>query len=291
MAAVYTFGLAEILVADVLETGLMPATADMVKIGEVLQDSASLTQEEGDKTEIFEQSNPIPKVVIEQAGTTTIAFNLMNVDPAMLGEYIGGAVNATSKEWEFDGKKKSVNKALFIKPEQGIYFKLPKASMSAVIAGDLNQSGLLTLNFTVTPLSPGDGLKSILAGLVSDLPPEGWREINLKFVSVKDLIYQVSEKDKEELGGSNKDFEINFNLKFQEDYSKVCVYVLGKNQSDEGVLINYKVFDVSQKSVTNKIDFNINISDYKDIYCVVYDELTDLRIDSFDVSEMNFSAK
>ncbi|WP_333661595.1 hypothetical protein [Chishuiella changwenlii] len=171
--AVYTFGLAEILVAEVLETGLMPATADMGKIGEVLQDSASWTQEEGDKTEIFEQSNPIPKVIIEQPGATTLAFNLMNVDPEMLGKYIGGSVNATSKEWEFDGKKKAIEKALFIKPEQGLYFKLPKASISAVIAGDLNQSGLLTLNFTVTPLSPGDGLKSIIAGKVSDLPPEG----------------------------------------------------------------------------------------------------------------------
>lgn len=171
--SVYTFGLAEILVAEPLATGLMPAESAMTKIGEVLEDSASLTQEDGDKTEIFEEGNPIPKVVIEKAGATTIAFNLMNVDPAMLADYIGGSVNSTSKEWEFDGKKKTVEKALFIKPKSGLYFKLPKASISSVLAGDMNQSGLLTLNFTVTPLSPGDGKKSLLAGKVSDLVPAG----------------------------------------------------------------------------------------------------------------------
>ena len=169
----YTFGLAEILVGEVLETGLMPEVSTMTKIGEVAEDSASLTQEEGDKTEIFEEGNPTPKVVIEKSGNTTIAFNLMNVDPEMLAKYIGGAVDSTSKEWGFDGKKKSVQKALFIKPQQGLYFKLPKASISAVLAGDMNQSGLLTLNFTVTPLSPGDGKKSLLVGKVSDLTPAG----------------------------------------------------------------------------------------------------------------------
>lgn len=173
MADVYTFGNAEILVADVLETGLMPEISTMTKIGEVLEDSASLTQEEGDKTEIFEEGNPDPKVIIEKPGSITVAFNIMNADPKMLSDYLGGTVGVTSKEWEFDGKKKSVQKALFIKPQQGLYFKFPKASISAVIAGDLNQSGLLTLNFTAKPLSPGAGKKSVLAGKVSDLVPAG----------------------------------------------------------------------------------------------------------------------
>lgn len=171
--ATYTFGLADILVAEVLTTGLMPAVNTMTKIGEVLEDSASLTQEEGDKTEIFEEGNPTPKVVITKSGSTRIAFSLMDIEPKTLADYIGGSVNATSKEWEFDGNTKAVEKALFIKPKQGLYFKIPKASISAVLAGDMNQNGLITLNFTVTPLSPANSGKSLLVGRVADLVPEG----------------------------------------------------------------------------------------------------------------------
>lgn len=166
----YTFGLAKILVAEVLETGLMPETAVMTKIGEVFEDSGSLEQEEGESTEFKEEGNPIPKVVITKAGKITFKFNIMNVDPKMMADYIGGSVGVTSKEWEFDGKTKTVEKALFIQPEQGVYFKIPRASISAVLSGEMNQSNLLTMNFTVTPLSPGDGKKSVIAGLVSELP-------------------------------------------------------------------------------------------------------------------------
>ncbi|MDM1547378.1 MULTISPECIES: hypothetical protein [Empedobacter] len=168
--ATYTFGLAKVMVAEVSADGTMPETSTMTKIGEVFEDSGSLEQEEGETTEFKEEGNPIPKVVITKQGKITFKFNLMNVDPKMMADYIGGSVNVTSKEWEFDGKAKSVEKALYIQPEQGLYFKIPKASISAVLSGEMNQSNLITMNFTVTPLSPGEGKKSVLAGNVSDLP-------------------------------------------------------------------------------------------------------------------------
>lgn len=107
-------------------------------------------------------------MIITKAGSWSWSFNVMNADPEMLGEYIGGTYNDVTKEWEFDGKTNAIEKALFIKPKQGLYWKLPKASISAVVAGDLNEDGLLTLNFTVTPLSPADGKPSILSGKVTD---------------------------------------------------------------------------------------------------------------------------
>jgi len=168
--ATYTFGLAQILVAASLATGLMPEESAMTKIGEVLEGTANMAQEEGDKTPFREEGDPNPKVIITKAGSWTWNFNVMNADPEMLSEYIGGKYNATSKEWEFNGKTATIEKALFIKPKQGLYWKLPKASISAVVAGDLNEDGLLTFNFTVTPLSPAEGKPSILSGKVTDLP-------------------------------------------------------------------------------------------------------------------------
>ncbi|WP_313386900.1 hypothetical protein [Chishuiella sp.] len=169
----YTFGLASILVAAVLDTGLMPAIADMTKIGEVLEGTANIAQEEGTRNEFKEEGVSAAKVIIKKNGAFSWTFNIMNADPEMFSEYIGGSYNATTKEWEYKGENTTIYKSIFIKPKEGLYWKVPKAEISAVVAGELSEEGLVTLNFTVTAVSPGDDLVMLMAGLVSNLPPEG----------------------------------------------------------------------------------------------------------------------
>lgn len=169
--SVYTFGLSEILVGNVLETGLMPALNTLTKLGEVLEGTATMTQEAGDRTEFREEGVITPKVVIQKAGSWSWNFNIMNADPAMLASYLGGTV--TNGVWNYLGETVNIEKAIMIKPKQGLYWQLPKAAISAVISGDFNEDGLVTLNFTVSPLSPGNAKPSILSGKVTDLTPVG----------------------------------------------------------------------------------------------------------------------
>lgn len=163
----YTYGLTEILVAEVLATGKMPVVTTMTKIGEVLEGTANLAQEAGDKVEFREEGVSAPKVIIQKSGTWTFAFEIMNVDTKMLSDFIGGAV--VGKTWTFDGTTKVVEKALFIKPKVGLYWQIPRASISATIGGDMNEDGLITLSVTVTPLAPAAKEPAMIVGEVKDL--------------------------------------------------------------------------------------------------------------------------
>lgn len=161
----YTFGLASIKVADVLESGLMPADSAMTKIGEVLEKTASITQEEATFTDFKEEGNATPKVRVKQEGPFNFVFQIMNADPAFMAEYIGGEV--VNGAWNYYGKSINIEKALAIIPEQGLSWKVPKASISATIGGSLDNENLVTVTFNVTPLSPGDDLPSIISEVVA----------------------------------------------------------------------------------------------------------------------------
>lgn len=160
----YTFGLASIKVAEVLESGLMPETSAMTKIGEVLEKTASITQEEPTFTDFKEEGNATPKVRVKQEGPFNFVFQIMNADPAFLADYIGGEV--VNGAWNYYGKSINIEKALAIIPEQGLSWKMPKASISATIGGSLDNENLVTVTFNVTPLSPGDDLPSIISEVV-----------------------------------------------------------------------------------------------------------------------------
>ena len=167
----FTLGLSEILVGDVLETGLMPEISAMTKIGKVLENTASVTQEEATFTDFKEQGSAAPAVRVKQDGAFSSTFQIMDADPELLAKYLGGSV--VGKVWNYLGKSVNVEKALFIKPNQGLYFQFPKASISATIAGELNNENLVTVTFNVTPLSPGEDKPSVLAGKITDLTPAG----------------------------------------------------------------------------------------------------------------------
>ena len=172
----YTFGLTEILVGEVLETGLMPFLEDMTKMGKVSEDSANMEMEPGESTEIKEQSNPVPVLVISQPDTVKFNWQLLDATPELIEKYMGG-VKEGATAVGFLGKTVTVEKSFLFKPEQGIYFAVPKASIKTTIGGDFTRTGVLTMTCVVTPLDPGNGKQPILCDYLSNFeanfPPKG----------------------------------------------------------------------------------------------------------------------
>ena len=165
---VYTLGLSEILIGAVTQTGDMPALNTMTKIGEVLENTASFTQEEATFTEFKEEGNSTAKVRVQSGGGGfNFIFQIMNVNPALLAKYVGGTV--TNGVWSFMGSTITMEESMYIKPKQGLYFQMPKASISATIGGELNAENLVTATFNVSPLSPAANKPSLLSGKISDL--------------------------------------------------------------------------------------------------------------------------
>ncbi|MFV0232767.1 hypothetical protein [uncultured Empedobacter sp.] len=172
----YTFGLTAILVGAVLPTGLMPSLATLKKIGEVNEGSASMTMEKGESTKIYEEGNPTPKVVIPKPDSVSFEFALLDATPELIKEYLGGVTEGATAVG-FLGKTIQVEKAVLVKPDQGVYFAIPRASITATIGGEFNSDGTLVMTMTVEPLDPGNDKSPIstdyLANLEANLPPAG----------------------------------------------------------------------------------------------------------------------
>ncbi len=157
-----TLGLCQILVADASAAGTMPAKSAMAKIGKTYKDTANINQDAADVTEHFEEGKAAPEVRKKQKKVPKVTFSLMNPDPTMLAAYIGGSVDPTSGAWLFDGDEVVANKAILVETEQGLDFEIPNGDIEAVINGDLSTSGIVLVDFTVTPCAVSDSAKKAI---------------------------------------------------------------------------------------------------------------------------------
>ena len=135
----------------------MPTKSNMTKIGKTYKDTANINQDAADVTEHFEEGKSAPEVRKKSKKIPKVTFSLMNPDPAMLAAYIGGDVDNTTGEWKFDGDEVVANKAIYIETEQGLDFAIPNGDIEAVINGALSASGIVLVDFTVTPLAVTSG--------------------------------------------------------------------------------------------------------------------------------------
>ena len=151
-----TLGLCQILVADASAAGTMPAKASMTKIGKTYKDTANINQDAADVTEHFEEGKSAPEVRKTSKKIPKVTFSLMNPDPAMLAAYVGGEVD-NNGDWGYDGDEVTANKAVYVETEQGLDFAIPNGDIEAVINGALSASGIVLVDFTVTPCAVTTG--------------------------------------------------------------------------------------------------------------------------------------
>ena len=97
-----TLGLCQILVSDASAAGTMPAKSSMTKIGKTYKDTANINQDAADVTEHFEEGKSAPEVRKKSKKIPKVTFSLMNPDPTMLANYVGGTVDEKGG-WGYDG--------------------------------------------------------------------------------------------------------------------------------------------------------------------------------------------
>lgn len=151
-----TLGLCQILVSDASAAGTMPAKASMTKIGKTYKDTANINQDAADVTEHFEEGKSAPEVRKKSKKIPKVTFSLMNPDPAMLAAYVGGEVD-NNGDWGYDGDEVTANKSVYVETEQGLDFAIPNGDIEAVINGALSASGIVLVDFTVTPCAVTTG--------------------------------------------------------------------------------------------------------------------------------------
>lgn len=163
---VITLGLSKILgktgeptTADFSETGYTP-------YGLTYQDTAKMSQEDGEETEFYAEEEDDPIEIIEKAGKITFTFSVMNPDLDTLTRLFGGTV--ASNIWAYPDATTSIEESLIILPRKGLKFQVPRAKIKAKFNGEFSKKGLLLLEVTATVLKPTTaGLKKLYVSKVT----------------------------------------------------------------------------------------------------------------------------
>lgn len=154
-----TLGLSEILVGTAAPNGTMPSA--MQKIGKTYKDTAKLNQDAAEVTEHFEEGRSAPEVRKKSKKIPKLTFSIMDADIDALVAYVGGTKveksGGNKTKWAFDGSETVENRAILVKPEQGLYIEIPNADIEAVINADMSAKGIFLVDFTVTPLAVTEG--------------------------------------------------------------------------------------------------------------------------------------
>lgn len=145
----FTIGLSEIQVGVAGTDGVMPGT--MAKIGKTYKETCNLNQDAAEVTEHFEEGVSAPAVRNKRKKMPVLKFSIMDPDPQMLADYIGGIV--IGGKWSFDGSETVINRAIRVKSEQGFYIDIPNGDVEAVIKADMSEKGIFLVDFTITPMA------------------------------------------------------------------------------------------------------------------------------------------
>ena len=167
---VVTLGLSKILgkhgeptTANFTETGYTP-------YGLTYQDTAKMSQEDGEETEFYAEEEDDPIETIEKAGKTTFTFSVMNPDLTTLKRLFGGEI--ATNIWAYPDVAATVEESLIILPRKGLKFQVPRAKIKAKFNGEFSKKGLLLLEVTATVMKPNTSvLKKLYVGYVN--PPAG----------------------------------------------------------------------------------------------------------------------
>lgn len=157
---VITLGLSKILgkkeepkTGDFTETGY-------TAYGLTYQDTAKMTQEDGEETEFYSEENDDPEEIISKAGKTQFSFSVMNPDTDTLKRLFGGEVQ--TNVYAFPDAVADVEEALLIIPRKGLKFLVPRARLKAKLNGEFSKKGLLLLEVVATVQKPKTaGLKKL----------------------------------------------------------------------------------------------------------------------------------
>ena len=122
------------------------------RYGLTYQDTAKMTQEDGEETEFYSEENDDPEEIITKAGKTQFTFSVMNPDLDTLKRLFGGEIAADV--YAYPDAVADVEESLIILPRKGLKFQVPRAKIKAKFNGEFSKKGLLLLEVTATVQKP-----------------------------------------------------------------------------------------------------------------------------------------
>lgn len=147
-----------------------PATPDFTETGYTsfgltYEDTAKMSQEDGESTEFYAEEEDDPIEEITKAGKIGFNWSIMNPTLDVLKRVFGGEI--ASNVYAYPDASASIEESIIIKPRKGLCFLIPRAKLKAKLNGDFSKKGLMLLEMTATVMKPNtEGLKKIYAKVI-----------------------------------------------------------------------------------------------------------------------------
>lgn len=169
--AKYKIGLENVKLGAIAGDGGMGTV--LTNVGNTVEGSATLTTEEGQKTDfkIEESDSPIMSISTE-ADTMSLSWSSYDCDATQLQRMFGGTVvpatSATGETWQAPDVIPEIEQSLEAIWKNGDKLQIPRAKIKASLAMSFNRGTLSQINITATVLQPtkvGEPRMSVIAAL------------------------------------------------------------------------------------------------------------------------------
>lgn len=167
MSELHTIGLKTVKIGAIAGDGGMGTT--LAAIADTFEDSATITQEDGEKTEFFVEESDDPVASFSKKGSTKFAFTILDFTPATLASVLGGSVTGTGDAavWNAPADVPVIEKSIEIVSKTNIKFEIPRARIEAKIDVPLSKKQVGKVVITATVLTPTkEGVAPILVSKV-----------------------------------------------------------------------------------------------------------------------------
>lgn len=248
-----TIGLAEVQAGKASKVGFMPE--DLQKIGRVLEDSCKITEDEPEKTEFFEENNPIAVASFVKKKGVKVEMKLIVDSLDILTKTIGGKIEDTDggKRWIYDSNSaESVAMRIISATKGGLVFNIPNASISGKLESDLSAKGILTVTLTATPQAV-DTDESFFAEVLSSdslslskttiKAPEGGNGASGEIITASENVSAVISLDpnatwvEAKKGGSGKEKEVNIKVSANQGAERSTTLLVVSGTTSQKVIV------------------------------------------------------
>lgn len=157
------YGLASLKMGGINSTTGLPE--NLADVGDVFKNSCLFGEEDGQVTEHRSEFSQFPIVKVNELGTTTLQFRLMDMEADEIVALKGGTVTAgDSSPNVYNSPSDIVNieKSFEITTDDGTVITINRGDVMAKVNSALSKQGLTTLDVVVTVLQPNVG---------TDVPP------------------------------------------------------------------------------------------------------------------------
>jgi hypothetical protein len=150
MAEIRTLGLKSIKVGAVANDGGMGNSLSI--LGVTVQDTAELTQDDPEITNIYSEENDDPEEVIEIKGLRKLKWSIMNFDPDVIERVLGGTSDGDS--WEAPDAQASIEASIEIVDARDYTIEIVRTKINAKLNMQFRKKNVGMIDIEAIVLKP-----------------------------------------------------------------------------------------------------------------------------------------